>query len=692
MSLRKLAEEWATAITGTSYVPMSRQEINDFLDEFCVEIAELLAAESFKPARAAIIGAKLVEAHFTAADTLAHTQRLLGRYFSKISGANPESQRRVIELLSELSNGYITTWRNHMLAEQELMKDSMWLAIEGAQRKLKESEELFLAIFEHANIGIGIGTSDGIIIITNAEMQRVLGYERDELPHKSWFALTHPLDLPRIGENISGLLANKYPSFQIRSRVIRKNGEELWTLQSISALRDSTGAIDYLVATVQDATNLYLINQAAAAVDPQDPSMGLLTRSAFASQVDMVVSQADTDERIALCMLGIDNFRTINAGLGVGVGDEVLVTLATRLRTYAESNDMRAARVGSDEFALLLKDSRGTRTVTHILENVMHVLQEPITIHGRRFSVSLSAGIVERPAMGYSSGELIEHATAALHWAKEAGKGQWMLFDEQRFVQERLCSQLALDLPGALANNELFFEYEPVFSLSDQKLLFVEALLRWDHPEYGLLPAEDFIGVVEEQGLISTLAEWMLSQVCTQGRNWQERWGTKTPRISVKLTKWQTRDAEFLAKMVNVLDSTNLDPKYLHLELRADALNGEYDNQSDDIEMLVGRGVSFSIDGFAAHDLGYLNALPLRALKSRKLIVEQIADERDPLSVKAVKDTIELAKMMELDVIAEGVDTLELISWLQEQGVQFGQGKALCAPKSAADVELLFSR
>ncbi|AHH94820.1 cyclic Di-GMP phosphodiesterase RmdA [Kutzneria viridogrisea] len=683
--LRTFAQQWAAAIIDTSYVPMSRREIEDFLYDQAEALWRTLRGDPFGPEPAAAVGAALVGAHFTAPEALGRTLQLLGSWLIRPDGDTD----RVLRVLGTLSSGYSEALRERTFDEQEVIKQAMWMATDVAQRRLQESEARFLAVFDSAAMGLSIGDFDANILESNQALQNLLGYTREELGRLTGPDIVHPDDIPDLLMRYDRLYRGEFASFRVRQRLLTKEGEVLWANVTISAIRNAEGVPTYQVAMVEDATELYFANQAMATLGMHDPLTGLPTRTAFMAKLDSLLGKVDHPSRVALCVFGMDGFGAITDGLGPEIGDEVLLKIGTKLKYHAEDNGMLAARLGGDEFALLVPESEGTRTVTPVVDQALRLISEPVTVLGHRLSVHASAGIVERAVGSELPSQLLRDATMALHWAKQGGKAQWELFDEQRCEQDRSDLQLTLTLPIALDNEEFVLQYQPVYTLSGDRLLFVEAQLRWEHPEFGTLRPAEFLPMAERTGVVVRLAEWTLWQVCQQARAWQDRFGERAPVVSLRLPTRQARDPDFLPNVLRVLTETGLHARLLQLEFGSDALSTESDAHADDVEVLAEHGVRFAVDGFDGRDPGFVNSMPLHVLKSGKLIVEPAMGERDPIRATVASNLVSLAHQMDLTVIAENVSTVDDVRWLKEIGADGGQGPALGEPRTAQDFESL---
>jgi PAS domain S-box-containing protein/diguanylate cyclase (GGDEF)-like protein len=693
--LREFAKVWTAAIIDTSYVPMSRREIEDFLLELSVSLLNALLSEPYDPSPAAKVGARLVEEHFTEPEALGKTLQLLGTGLVGHSSMSPEADGlldRVVGLLGRLSSGYAEALRERTFTEQEVIKQAMWLATDVAQRRLEESEARFLAVFDSAAMGLAIGDFNANILESNFALRELLGYTREEFGRLSGPDIVHPDEIPDLMARYDRLFRGECSSFRLRQRLLKKDGEVLWANVTVSAVRNSDGVPTYQVAIFEDATELHFANQAMATLGMHDPLTGLPTRTAFMAKLDSLLGKVDRPTRVGLCVFGMDGFGAITEGLGPEVGDEVLLKIGTKLKYHAEDNGMLAARLGGDEFALLVRESEGTRTVTPLAEEAMRLISEPVVVLGHRLSVHASVGIVERAVGNELPSQLLRDATMALHWAKQGGKAQWALFDKERCDTDRAELQLSLTMPIALDNQEFVLQYQPAYGLAGNDLLFVEAQLRWENPEFGTLRPSEFLPLAERTGLVVRLAEWTLLQVCGQIRRWRDKFGDRAPRVSLKLPTRQARDPDFLPNVLRVLMETGAEAQLLQLELAEGALSTKADAQADDVELLEERGIQFCVDGFEGHDVGFVNTMPLSVLKSRRLVVESSMGERDPLRAAVAWNLVSLAHQMGMTVIAEDVSTVDDVQWLREIGVDGAQGTALGEPLSVDEIELLLGQ
>jgi EAL domain-containing protein (putative c-di-GMP-specific phosphodiesterase class I) len=326
---------------------------------------------------------------------------------------------------------------------------------------------------------------------------------------------------------------------------------------------------------------------------------------------------------------------------------------------------------------------------------VLATLDAPVQIGGHDLAVSASIGIVEREVAGSSPADVIQAADITLYWAKSDGKGRWALFDSARNAHEIARYTLAAAMPAALERGEFFVEYQPLVRLSDGALLGVEALVRWQHPKFGLLAPDRFIGLAEETGLIVPLGRWVLEQACRQARCWQDAFPESRLFVSVNLAVRQSRDPGLVADVTRILADTGLEASRLQLELTESAIMGTADEALDALRALSELGIRIAIDDFGTgySNLAYLRHLPVHVLKIDGSFVEGLrpADAPDPVDGQIVATVVSLAHILDLTVTAEGVETGAQAERLRGIGCDAGQGWLFARAAAPAEIDRLLA-
>jgi diguanylate cyclase len=408
-----------------------------------------------------------------------------------------------------------------------------------------------------------------------------------------------------------------------------------------------------------------------------DPLTGLPNRALFTERLDRAFATAAARGRLGVCFIDLDGFKVVNDTLGHHVGDQLLTGVAKRLGQAVA--DHLLARMGGDEFVVLVEDTTCNDDVLKVADATLGALGEPFHIDGHEITVSASIGIVERPVGGTSSSDLMRAADLTLHWAKKSGKGRWALFDAERNERELAQYALAAAMPAALDRKEFFLEYQPLVSLAGGGLLGVEALVRWEHPERGVLGPSHFIDVAEETGLIVRLGLRALAHACKQARQWLDL-GGQAPFISVNLAVRQVRDASLVREVTAILDRTGLPPERLQLEITESALMSSADEPVRALRALADLGIRVAIDDFGTgySNLSYLRNLPVCELKLAGSFVEGLRspaqDAGRATDERILTTLVSLAHTLGLTVTAEGVETAAQAERLRLLGCDAAQG------------------
>lgn len=432
-----------------------------------------------------------------------------------------------------------------------------------------------------------------------------------------------------------------------------------------------------------------------------DPVTRLPNRTMFLERLSLALeaesAASGTSGRIGLCHLDLDGFKAVNDTLGHRTGDRLLAAVARRLTGCADRAACQrggaplVARLGGDEFALLVEGSTGTEQLADLAESVLTALQEPFEIDGRKLSVSASIGVVERQAAGTTATALMQAADTTLYWAKADGRARWTLFDPERNAHLMARQALVSTLRAAVERGEFTLEYQPLVGLADGRLRGVEALVRWRHPQFGVLAPNRFIALAEEDGSIVPLGRWVLATACRQARDWQLAHPDEPPIfVSVNVAVRQVWDSDLVADVGDVLTQTQLPPGLLQLELTESAVMGSAGRPLEALRALSDMGVRIAIDDFGTgySNLAYLSRLPVSALKLDGSFVrgfQQLAGAAQPPSPAdevIVEAMIQLAHRLGLTVTAECVETDDQASRLRRIGCDTGQGWLYSRPVS----------
>ncbi|MEU5691320.1 EAL domain-containing protein [Actinosynnema sp. NPDC020468] len=691
------ARTWATAVIGSSYVPMTRTEVAEHLQALTEVLVHALHASPFRTAPGYEIGARLVEAHFTGTDTLGRTVQLLGDDLLSELGITPDElmRSRLAALQGALSAGYARALRERTLAEQEAIRAAVLDARDQAEAALRASEARFRAMFTEAAIGIGIADIEGRILDVNQALQDMLGFSVEEMRQYNIRDLMHPEDGSSVWRLYDQLTAGECDHYRAEKRFRRADGEQVWTHLTLSLVRDDHGDPQYQVAMIEDVTDRHLLQNRLRYQALHDPLTGLPNRALFLERLGRVFNSRH-QSRAGLCYLDLDGFKVINDSLGHDIGDQLLVEVGRRLDHSVSGEGKLVARMGGDEFVILVEGSRDTQDIVNVADRVLRELESPIRIGGHELIVSASIGIVERALEGTTAADLMRDADITLYWAKADGKSRWALYDPERNAREVARFTLSATMPAALERDEFYVDYQPLVRLEDAVVVGVEALVRWQHPEFGRLAPDRFIELAEETGLIVPLGRWVLRKACEQARRWRAEFGDSAPFVSVNLAVRQSRDPELVRDVKRILDECSLPPNQLQLELTESAIMGTADEPLEALRVLSDMGVRIAIDDFGTgySNLAYLKHLPVHELKIAGSFMEGLRaeDEEDAVDVAIVSTLVQLAHALELGVTAEGVETPAQAKRLHRIGCNTGQGWFFAKPMRPEDIDELLRR
>ncbi len=557
---------------------------------------------------------------------------------------------------------------------------------------LQESEERFRSAFDYAAIGMALVSPEGRWLQVNRSLCQLVGYSEEELLTADIQSLTHREDLGDLLVHQSRLLKGQIPGYQTEKRYIHKSGHEVWTLLSVSPVRDPETQSLRTIFQIQDITDRKRAEAQLVHDAFHDGLTGLPNRALFIDHLRLAVARSGRKEYplFSVLFLDLDRFKVVNDSLGHLVGDQLLMTMASRLATCLRPGDT-IARLGGDEFTILLEDLKSINEVTHIAKRIQRELAKPFELEGGR-QVFTSASIGIAPStMGYERPEdILRDADTAMYYAKSLGGGSHQVFDKSMHTRAVKLMEMQNDLRLAIEKEELIVEYQPIVSLDTFAITGFEALIRWQHEELGLINPSQFIPLAEETGLIIPIGEWVLRKSCAQIREWQDRYSTETPlTMSVNLSCKQFAQPDLIEQIEKILQETKLDPSALRLEITESVMVENEEAASGMLRRLRMLGVGLSIDDFGTgySSLSSLHRFPISTLKIDASFVRRMSGQNE--NTEIVRTIMSLAENLGMDVTAEGVETLEQVTKLRTFGCQKGQGFFFSRPVSAINAEVL---
>ncbi|MBI1907429.1 MAG: EAL domain-containing protein [Rhodocyclales bacterium] len=547
-----------------------------------------------------------------------------------------------------------------------------------AEERLRQAA----TVFEHTREGVVITDAQCNIIAVNAAFSEITGYGEAEVIGRNPGMLKSGRHGKQFYQQMwASINQSGYWRGEIWNR--RKNGEIYPEWQTVSVVRDDTGTITNYVAVLSDISSIRESEATLEHLAHHDSLTGLPNRLLFTARVEHALKRAQRDgQSVALLFVDLDHFKNINDSLGHPVGDLLLMQAAERLLGVVRDGDT-VARLGGDEFTLLLEGLRDERGATHIAAKIVEAFNDPFIVDGHVLHVGVSIGISVSPADGEDFPILLRNADAAMYHAKARGRNGYQFYTAELTASAQERMSLENSLRQALRLDQFEVYYQPQLDLASGQVIGAEALLRWNHPEMGLVGPDRFIPVAEDTGLIIPIGAWILQSACRQLRQWQ-RDGLPLKRVSVNLSGQQLRRGDLVATVRQALAESGLAAQSLELEITEGFIMQQAEKAIEVLDQLRALGVTLSIDDFGTgySSLAYLKRLPIDTLKIDKSFVRDIPhDVNDEAIARAV---IALATSLQLGVIAEGIETAEQRTFLLNQGCRQGQGYLFSPPVPAA--------
>ena len=561
-----------------------------------------------------------------------------------------------------------------------------------AEEALRKSEEQFRLTFEMAPIGMAISSLKGKFQRVNSALCDALGYTKEELLEVSFAEISHPEDWEVHRDLEQLLIKGKETDFQIEKRFIAKDGRIVDTLLKVLVVQDEDGTPLHFNNQIVDITERKSMEKQLLHDALHDALTGLPNRALFMDRLEQQLKKSQNNNKylFAVLFLDLDRFKVVNDSVGHLVGDKLLIEIARRLEKSIAPTDT-VARLGGDEFTILLENISSKSEATLVAESIYQILTFPFNIDGHEIFSTASIGIALSSA-GYENPEdILRDADLTMYSAKEQGKARYEVFNNS--LRDRALQRLELetDLRRALERKEFEVYYQPITSLQLGVLSGFEALIRWNHPTKGRIQPGEFIPLCEETGLILPLSNWLLKEACQTTRDWQLKYPEHPAiRMSVNLSAQQFRESHLIKEVEQVLAETGLSGEFLKLEITEGTLIDNIDLVTEIILHLRKKQIQFSIDDFGTgySSLSYLHRFPVDTIKIDRSFVSQMQAEENSAIVKAI---VTLAHMLDMDVIAEGIETTAQLAQLRLLQCEYGQGFFFSKPLNKDQAETLIA-
>lgn len=560
--------------------------------------------------------------------------------------------------------------------------DDNFAALQRQAQLLWEAKEKAQVTLHSIGDAVIVTNSKGEVEYFNPIAERLTGWSLQDGVGRSL------LEIFNIFNETTGLLAENPVEKCLREKrvvglanhtsLLSKDGLQFSIEDSAAPIVDSEGEILGVVLVFHDVSDKKRLMDEIVHQAFHDSLTGLPNRALFNDRLSQAIAVAKrTELQVAVLFIDLDHFKLINDMLGHSMGDMLLVEVADRLSGFVRESDT-LARLGGDEFTIILTQLKNGDDADVVAEQILEILGKPFMMKDQQFHISASIGIAIYPFGGEDPQTLMRNADTAMYRAKELGRNTFTHYADSmnEKVQERV--QLENALRQALENEEFMLYFQPMVDMRTDKIMGVEALVRWEHPEQGIISPLDFVPLAEDIGLIVPIGEWVLKKACTQNKAWQDA-GYEPIKVSVNLSARQLQKPDFVEDVVRILEGSGMDPSYLELEITESVAMQDIEKTIRILQQLGNLGIQFAIDDFGTGycSLNYLRLFPIHTLKIDRSFIRDIdMDEEDAAIVTTI---IVLGQNLHLSVIAEGVENASQVEFLKErkcynmQGFYFGK-------------------
>ncbi len=559
-----------------------------------------------------------------------------------------------------------------------------------AEETLRESEERYFLAARGANDGLWDWNIKKEEIYYSPRWKAMLGYSDPEVSGSvdEWINRIHPDDREAVVYALTNHINNKTPHFQSEHRIMHRDGAYRWMLVRGMAVRDANGIAYRMAGSQTDITARKNAEEQLVHDAFHDLLTGLPNRALFLDRLDRTIEYNKRFDKFcfAVLFLDLDRFKVINDSLGHAVGDQLLIEISKVLITCMRTSDT-VARFGGDEFVVLLNDIHDVQDAVKVVHHIQDVLSKPFRVGNNRVFTSASIGIVLSKGGYLSKEDIMRDADIAMYQAKMLGKANYMIFNTEMRKQAIHRLSMENDLHHALSRGEFKLHYQPIVSLEENSLAGFEALARWQHPQKGYIPPEEFIPVAEETGLILDIGCWVLRQACSQVRKWQDQFPIyRDLFVNINISRRQFTQPEFVHKLRRVLRDTSLDASCLNLEITENVLMENAESMIEILNKIRELGVGLHVDDFGTgySSLSYLQQFPIDTLKIDYSFINRIGTNGDRAEI--VKTILVLARELGVDSIAEGIETEHQLMQLRELKCHYGQGFYIAKPLDPDEV------
>jgi diguanylate cyclase (GGDEF)-like protein/PAS domain S-box-containing protein len=552
--------------------------------------------------------------------------------------------------------------------------------IESEHNSLKSSEEKFRKLTSLSPVGIFQINPAGEIIYVNQRWREINNIKHKDPDLQSWFASLHPEDSPILNK-LWHRLVTEHEDIACEVRLVAKHGSISWAYIQATSLHSKEGKLLGFLGSVSDISELKKAQIQMENLAFYDPLTGLANRRLFKNRLAKSVKSAQrTDSSIALLFLDLDQFKRINDTLGHDIGDALLKEIARRLNNNVRENDT-VCRIGGDEFTILLIDVNNTNDVRIVAEKILLSLARPFMLNGQEIISTVSIGITMTPEDSIEPNTLMKNADLAMYRAKELGRNNFQFFSEDMNTTILHNLEIEKELNIAIKRNQFILMYQPKICIADNTITGVETLVRWRHPEKGLIAPDFFIPIAEETGQIIKIGAWVLEHSCHEmGALIREGLMPENSKVAVNLSAKQFSDPNLLQTVLDILKQSKIDPLNLELEITESIIMDDVEAAISIMNAIKSKGIHLSIDDFGTgySSLAYLKRFPIDVLKVDRSFVSDIPEDETDMAITSA--VIAMAHKLGMKVVAEGIETQEQLDFLKENNCDDGQGYLISRP------------
>jgi diguanylate cyclase (GGDEF)-like protein/PAS domain S-box-containing protein len=552
----------------------------------------------------------------------------------------------------------------------------------AAESALRASEERYALASRGANDGLWDWEVPTRTAYFSDRWKAILGYTPEQVEGSIdwWLDRIHPEDKDRVQEDLDAHLRGDTEHFESEHRVRHRDEAYRWVLVRGLAVRDGDGRPQRMAGSITDISAWKRVEETLARDALYDPLTGLPNRSFFTNLLERAVRRVRRRKgyKFAVLFLDLDRFKVVNDSLGHETGDQLLVGVSERLERCLRPGDV-VARLAGDEFCILVDDIAGGDDAIRIAERVQEELASPFQLNGHRIFASASIGIATSDTE-LGPEHLLRDADTAMYRAKSRGRSRFEMFDQEMHERAMRLLEMESDLRAALEEGQFRLHYLPTVSLANRRIEGFEALVRWEHPERGMVSPAEFVPIAEETGVMIPIGQWVLREACTQMARWSAAFPDRPElAVSVNLSRHQLQQVDLVEDIEQILDDTGLDPGRLKLEVTETVLMDDPDFSTNVVRRLSDVGVQVQIDDFGTgySSLSYLNHLNINTLKIDRSFISSLGHGKRSVIVEAI---VRLATDLGINVVAEGVETERQLKSLQGLSCEHGQGFLFSKP------------